>query len=506
MMANEDKQQYSMNNKAIIIISIAIILILTAGVGAYFVSQRPASIEPLMLPEQSSKLTQSKCGDGICGPIEKKNPNLCPKDCEKSENLIDDSRSQSKNTDNSANQVNNKISPQDSPFSLQAPFNNNKLSTEEAVSLLTEVGIKFVRLLSAELPESVNVLAKNNIEILAGIAPASYPTNMDTHKNEVRSTVKLYKNNIKTWLVVNEADLMWRDTPEKYAEYFIATAQTVKSEDPDAVIMLGLAGGEKGLEFLDTALANGVGQYFDILDIHTQGDASNYKILDELIADYSAVFRKYGISEKPIWMTEFGTYDGDPDDRGKTESAYQGETVQASGLIKKYAYGLSVGVEKMFWTTMTEWNHYNGSSGDYFSNVGLINHAGNDGQSHKKLAYYSYKKMTEVLDGSDWSNIQKIQESDGIYIYKFIKNGKHIWVAWDDNYEKIRCIKAPCGRQITIMEINSTQVKITEAVPKFETGKDVTDYNTAFNTETKTASNGQISLTLGDKPVFVEEN
>jgi len=48
-------------------------------------------------------------------------------------------------------------------------------------------------------------------------------------------------------------------------------------------------------------------------------------------------------------------------------------------------------------------------------------------------------------------------------------------------------------------------VKITEAVPKYESGKDVTDYSAAFNTETKSASNGKITITLGDKPVFVEE-
>jgi hypothetical protein len=69
-------------------------------------------------------------------------------------------------------------------------------------------------------------------------------------------------------------------------------------------------------------------------------------------------------------------------------------------------------------------------------------------------------------------------------------------VAWNDNSAE---------KQITISGIPSKEVKITEAVPKYESGKDVADYNTAFNTETKTAQNGKITITLGDTPVFVEE-
>jgi hypothetical protein len=45
-------------------------------------------------------------------------------------------------------------------------------------------------------------------------------------------------------------------------------------------------------------------------------------------------------------------------------------------------------------------------------------------------------------------------------------------------------------------------LKITEAVPRYETGKEVTNYETAFNTETKKVNNGK--LTLKESPVFIE--
>jgi len=100
------------------------------------------------------------------------------------------------------------------------------------------------------------------------------------------------------------------------------------------------------------------------------------------------------------------------------------------------------------------------------------------------------------MEGIDWNDIKIIQESDGVYIYQFSKNGRPFWVAWNDNSE---------SKQTTLSNITSSQVKITQAVPKYESGKDVTDYNTAFATEIKTVQNNTASVTLGDVPIFVEE-
>lgn len=147
---------------------------------------------------------------------------------------------------------------------------------------------------------------------------------------------------------------------------------------------------------------------------------------------------------------------------------------------------------------MTEWSYYDkgGSGNCYFCSTGLVNNSrNNDGKSHKKLSYYAYKKIVEVLDGSDWNNLQTIQEKDGVYVYKFTKNGKPIWVAWNDNSG---------GKQVTISGITTNSVKVAEAIPKYESGKEVTNYSTAFSAETKTVSGGKVTITLKDVPVFVE--
>ena len=118
------------------------------------------------------------------------------------------------------------------------------------------------------------------------------------------------------------------------------------------------------------------------------------------------------------------------------------------------------------------------------------------GNGVKKLSYYSYKKMVEVLDGVDWNNIEVVRESNGIYVYRFNNQDKSIWVAWNDNAD---------FKTITLDVGNINSIKITEATPKYEIGKEVVDYNTAFNTETADASNGKAIIILGESPVFIEE-
>ena len=482
------------------------IVIIIGIIGAALVIIKPGKKD--ILPSLDGG---GKCGDGICGPAEKANPHLCPKDCQiQKDGTIPPSTTSSTPKDTTSVSA-------DSPFAIQAPFmsrteDKGYISDQEAKDLLLDAGAKEVRLVLPELEkyDINNLLTKNNISISSDIAFPVYPKDMEKHKSEVKASAKKYKNNVKAWLVINEAETGWKDTPEKYAEYFIATSKAIKSEAPDALVVMNLAGvspaGESsssaGLKFLDTALKNGVGPYFDVLDIHIQGDAANYINMGKIVSDYNNIFKQNGIEKKSVWSTEFGTYDGDPDENSRLPGMkllYQSEKTQAGGLIKKYIYGLSVGIKKMFWTTMVEWSHYdkNSSGNCYFCSTGLVNNSRNDdGKSHKKLAYYTYKKMVEVLDGSDWNNIQTIQEKDGIYIYKFTKNNKSIWVAWNDN---------DGSKQVTISGITSSQVKVTEAIPKYESGKEVTDYSAAFNTETKTVSGGKVTITLKDAPVFVEE-
>ena len=221
-----------------------------------------------------------------------------------------------------------------------------------------------------------------------------------------------------------------------------------------------------------------------VIDYHFwyKSDKKDYKNQREIIDK----IRKIAPGAE-IWNTETGTVDGI---NGATEFE------QARDIVRLYVYALAYGQKKLFWTNTIEydWTKDDSSAFDY---MGLINNPGNtDGLSHKKLSYYTYKKMVEVLEGSDWDNIQIIQEKDGVYVYKFIKNALPVWVAWNDNEAE---------KQVIVSGMQSKQARITEAVPKRESGKDVTDYKGAFNAKSEKIRNGKITLTIKDIPIFIIE-
>jgi hypothetical protein len=315
---------------------------------------------------------------------------------------------------------------------------------------------------------------------------------------------------VNYWQIENEVDgNFWDDTPANYATVLKESYESIKKGNPNAKILISgisVPGGFYSFHksVLDE-LSKYQGTYFDVLDVHWYESAGDYKMhpignyaLADFLTDLNSNLESSRYGNVGIWFTETGTYSGShvKDMLGNTKPA-QSELIQASELLKRYVYFTSHGVEKIFWHHMQEGTSAAGYDG-YFSNVGLIyNGQGSDdlGSGVKKLAYYSYKKMVEVLEGSDWKNIATVREQDGIYIYKFTKQGTPVWVAWNDS---------SVTRTITISDIDSNRVKATEAVPKYESGKEVTDYTTAFQTDTLVVTNSAVTLTLGQRPVFVE--
>ncbi|NOY36881.1 MAG: hypothetical protein GXO83_04835 [Chlorobi bacterium] len=289
--------------------------------------------------------------------------------------------------------------------------------------------------------------------------------------------------------------------------------RAIKDSDPSAKIALGgLASGyphpddpvarlmdsppeiREREEFYVPLLKNLKGRYIDVFDIHYYGslqEAGSEGWRWEFMKDSYIYIRQKldenGYQNTEIWFTETAV-----------PSQPFGERFQAINLIKRFVYPLSFGVKKIFWWNMIEGEYplETDKPSNYFGLVYDGIGKGDPGYGTKKLSYYTYKKMVEVLEGSDWNNIKIIKESDGIYVYKFVKDDKPIYVAWNDNKKE---------KQITISGINPAKVRIIDAVPKYESGKDVSDYNAAFETEIKTVQNGKITIILGDNPVYVEE-
>ena len=354
-------------------------------------------------------------------------------------------------------------------------------------------------------------------------APDCYnPGDNDYPSQEI---IDIFKTNpITCWQVCNHVTdtCDGRDCKETYAQKFAEvqriTYQAVKEADNSASVLIA---GDSQKELYSEVFQHLDGGYIDIIDFHRFGTEEDYNPKDDFeYLKASLQSAGFDLNELRFWITETGTYSGDPADSmaGRPELLYQSEKQQARGLFKRYVSARSYDIEKIFWA----WNIVEGFKRDcrFFDYTGLVydgcdclngkyvcqKGVGNDlGKGVKKLAYYTYKLMVEKLEGSDWDNIQTIQESDNVYVYKYTKkdSGEIVWVAWRDYFDD-----TGSNKTISLDVGDISLVKITEVVQYAEDGKDIEDnnlqYPNFFNIETKTVSNNQITITLGESPVFIE--
>lgn len=321
---------------------------------------------------------------------------------------------------------------------------------------------------------------------------------------------------IKYWQVGNEPNSM----KNGFADLQRITYTAIKEVCTDCIVLIGGVPGMPpvanylsifDLQYKPILNALG-GKYVDVMDFHWYGNATgDYRGAKDVYDHIRSVLEADGFPAMPFWITEMGAYSGDPlvSLVSPVDYPLQTEQQQASDYFKRFVYPLSFGVKKVFpaFGLMEGFKH----DGGYFDFTGLI-YDGQDwtgttpsdlGLGVKKLGYYTYKKLTEMLEGSDWSSTETIQASGNVYVFKFTKNNAPIYVAWWDYFDEPSF--APGNtKTISITGVQGSSALITEAVPKFSEGKDVTDYATAFNTQTVPISTGTVTLTLDENPVFVE--
>jgi hypothetical protein len=372
------------------------------------------------------------------------------------------------------------------------------------------------------IPDDINILAniapQGNID--EGYAlPGSYlAVDTDQYISFVYATVERYDgdgiadmpgltNPIKYWQVGNEPSVL---KLKDFAALQTITYRAIKDACPDCSVLIGGATGmPPASEYISDfniqykpILEALNGNYVDIMDFHWYGNATgDYRGAQDVYDYIRSELNALGFPSIPIWITEMGSYSGDPD------SPYwlpQTERQQAADYLKRFVYSLSLGVKRIFpaFGLIEGFKYDNG----YFDHTGLIYDgwgAHDQGLGVKKLSYYSYKKMTDMLDGSDWDTILTIQESEDVYIFQFTKDGRPLYVVWWD-YFNDPMYSEGTTREAVITGIQGNGALVTEAVPLFLSGKEVTDYTTAFRTYTLSISDGTLAFTLGAIPLFVE--
>lgn len=352
-----------------------------------------------------------------------------------------------------------------------------------------------------------------------GFTPHGTNLTLKQYSDFVKSAVERYPS-VTYWEVDNEPDItpnlepyfLWKGNLS-LTGYYAQTVKTaylaIKSANPNAKVAIGASC--TNLDYIEPVLQKLANlsdypgeRFFDVFNFHLYGDYREYgresfkntqnpQFPPSInMTRVKALLAKYGYSGIEIIVTEGGTVSG-----GGAESQTQAQ--QASNLLKRYVYLTSQGVDRYFWFDLNEdksREHPNDPIDAYPTNSLVIT---NNAGVNKKLGYYTYKLMVEKLEGSDWKNVQEIHDSDNVYAFKLIKGGKPIYVLWWDYFDDKTYSKGET-KTISLSDLGiSGEVKVTETVPKYPTGAEVSDYNSAFNTWTTSGS-----ISLGEIPVYIE--
>lgn len=379
-----------------------------------------------------------------------------------------------------------------------------------------------------------------NIRILANIAPQTdrrdegrlkpgswLPVDEAKYRAFVRVTVERYdgdgaddmpglKNPITYWQVGNEPDQSRR---RDFAALQRLTYEEIKEACPGCQVLIGgVPGSPRNYirnfdEHFAPILAELGGCCVDIFDFHWYGNATgDYRLRDtatgeDVVEHILGTLADNGFpSGMPLWITEMGSYSGDPAD-GRFKDPPQTERQQASDYFKRFIYSLSHGVGKVFpaFGLMEGFKHNDG----YFDHTGLIYNGegpGDPGLGVKKLGYYTYKKTTGTLAGADWSTLETLHDgagSDHLYLLKVLKDSEPVYIAWWDYFDEPG-YKPGDTTTINISDATGAEASVTTVVPPAASGKEVTDYVTAFPTRRVPVNGGTITLQLGEEPVIVK--
>lgn len=216
----------------------------------------------------------------------------------------------------------------------------------------------------------VRLAQKNNIHLIVGISPLPtdeewlraktyVPLNKQAYSAYVTRIVGRYdgdgkkdmpglKYPIKYWQLENEPDShnkirrKWSrmdfSGPEEYFEVLRLTYRVIKKVDPEAKLMINLAGigqdaGKTSFHYLKKLNRLGAGNYYDILSYHVYPGKLSHKT--SLLKNTLENFKK--LTQKPIWITESGING----ELGKTEIE------QAIWLLKHHVFHIANGVKKI---------------------------------------------------------------------------------------------------------------------------------------------------------------
>jgi hypothetical protein len=361
------------------------------------------------------------------------------------------------------------------------------------------------------VPEGMNILANVTVEPdradMGYYVPGSYlPVDGPAYQAFVKAAAERYDGDgvedmpglkvpVRYWQVDNEP--IATGPRKDFAQLQELTYQAIKASCPECRVLIGGATGfpdgyvENFRQNFLPILEALEGCYVDVFDLHWYGNAAgDYRLLGPALEAVRSDMRSVGFGDIPVWITEMGTYSGDPAELPFASCPPQTEEQQAADLVKRYVYPRSLGVKKVFHA----FGLMEGFKGDdgYFDHTGLIyDGAGPDdlGLGVKKAGYFTFGLMTRKLEGAAFAG-EIAGLPDHVYGYELSReDGSVLTVLWYDGF-------AGAGpQQHVTLPVQAPSVLVTQAVA----GRDGTVTSSEIQAE-----EGAVEVVLAESPVYVE--
>lgn len=158
------------------------------------------------------------------------------------------------------------------------------------------------------------------LTILPGGVPKyarPFPYHLDEMAVACSKFLEHFKGKIKYWEMVNEPNHLsfWgglEPNAQEYRALIKKVYPALKKANPDAVILYGGLAGTP-TTYMNETFKDGGANCFDVMNIHTYSwNALPEVSLISRIQDTRRVMKRYGIGDKPIWITEMGNASAKP--------------------------------------------------------------------------------------------------------------------------------------------------------------------------------------------------
>lgn len=281
----------------------------------------------------------------------------------------------------------------------------------------------------------------------------SFPDDLRDVYNFGAEMARRYKGKVDAWEVWNEPDIsaFSDELGDSYASMLKAMYLGFKSVEPDLLVLSCSFAMGPG-KFADTIFQNDVGNYFDIYNYHIYDDWKKH--VDRAL-NHLNLMKKYGVENKPIWLTEAGRPIRRQDDMLEY-NVEQGRDV-AEFLPKAIITSLLAGVDKYFWFILPYYREND------FMLFGLLRQ-----DLSPTPGYCSMSAFTYALGEAKYLGRLDIA---GIYAHVFKRSDSEIAIAfWTDEGKKAFKLNANAenGSLINVMgvdeEANISKLEATSSV------------------------------------------